>query len=81
MIQLLAQTQVPDGGGSLLRQINGGINVRSQPSDQTVNQAAGLLSQGQLQMLQLMQQSMAAHAPIGMVNGTPTIMARPPASP
>ena len=60
MVQLLAQTQMPDDGGSLLRHINGSINFHARISDQTVSQAAGLLSPPQLQALQALQQNMGA---------------------
>lgn len=66
LVPLLAQTETPQSGGSLLQQINGSINAHSQISDQTISQAAatGLLSADQLQMLQLMQQSRDQGRPI-----------------
>jgi hypothetical protein len=56
LIQILAQTQLPDDGGNVARLVYGGMDFHSRISDQTISAAAALLSPPQLLVLQKLQQ-------------------------
>jgi hypothetical protein len=55
MVQLLAQTQLPDDGGGPQRIIFGSVNYHSRISDQTIAAASSVLSPAQVQVLQQIQ--------------------------
>ena len=61
LVAILAQTEVPQGRGGSGRVIDGGINMHSRISDQTVSQAASVLSAPQLQALQALQRRMGSN--------------------
>jgi hypothetical protein len=56
LIQILAQTQLPDDGGNVARLVYGGMDFHSRISDQTISAAAAVLSPPQLLVLQKLQQ-------------------------
>jgi hypothetical protein len=59
LVQILVQTEVPQGRGGPGRVIDGGINMHSRISAQTINAATTLLSPPQLQALQQLQKQMS----------------------